>query len=59
MAGSTNILFGFLDYVADTQTFLALSLAVRVVSAIGESAFFCAIYPLATAVRTLTSKGTK
>jgi MFS family permease len=51
LAGSTNILFGFLEYIQDPTTFFALSLAVRITSAIGESAFFCAIYPLATEVR--------
>jgi len=48
VAGATNILFGFLEWVEDSTSFLALSLSIRIVSAIGESAFFCAIYPLAT-----------
>ena len=50
LAGSSNVLFGFLQYVNGSSEFFYLSLAVRIVSAIGESAFFCAIYPLATAV---------
>ena len=50
ISGATNILFGFLEWVEDSTSFLALSLSIRIVSAIGESAFFCAIYPLATKV---------
>ncbi len=40
-----------LQYVNESKTFFILSLAVRIVSAVGESAFFCAIYPLATEVK--------
>jgi MFS family permease len=50
VAGATNILFGFLDWVDDSTSFLSLSLAIRIVCAIGESAFFCSVYPLATKV---------
>jgi len=48
LAGATNILFGFLQWIEDPETFLALSLSVRIISAIGESAFFSSIYPLTT-----------
>lgn len=48
LAGATNILFGFLQWSYDPQIFLALSLSVRIISAIGESAFFSSIYPLIT-----------
>ena len=50
LAGSTTALFGFLEFVNGSTAFFVLSLSIRVVSAIGESAFFCAIYPLATSV---------
>ena len=51
LAGSTSVLFGFLQWVNDPEAFLGLSLAIRFFSAIGEAAFFCAVYPLATQVR--------
>ncbi len=71
LAGSSNVLFGFLEYVEETRTFFVLSMAIRlvfqkaknhsapalifiilrIVSAVGEAAFFCAIYPLATQVK--------
>jgi len=47
-AGATNVLFGFLQWIDDQNLFLALSLCIRIVSAIGESAFFSSIYPLIT-----------
>ena len=53
LAGATNIIFGFLEWVEKSGPFLALSLLIRMVSAIGESAFFSAVYPLATKVRTI------
>jgi len=48
LAGATNVLFGFLQWIEDPKLFLALSLSVRIISAIGESAFFSSIYPLVT-----------
>ena len=51
LAGVTNIIFGFLQWVNDPLPFLILSLLIRMVSAVGESAFFCAVYPLAAQVR--------
>lgn len=48
LAGATNVLFGFLQWIEDQNLFLALSLSIRIVSAIGESAFFSSIYPLIT-----------
>jgi len=48
LSGATNILFGFLQWIEDPRTFLSLSLVVRTISAIGESAFFNSIYPLTT-----------
>jgi len=48
LIGLTNVLFGLLQWVEDSTSFLALSLTIRIVSAIGESAFFCAVFPLAT-----------
>ena len=73
LIGLTNVLFGLLQWVEDSTSFLALSLTIRIgkqaiffllndgqiltflffhflVSAIGESAFFCAVFPLATKV---------
>lgn len=46
LAGSTNVLFGCLQWVTGTNAFFGLSLAIRFVSALGESAFFSSIYPL-------------
>lgn len=48
LTGATNVLFGFLEWVEDPTSFLALSLSIRIVSAIGESAFFTSVFPLAT-----------
>ena len=56
LAGATTVLFGFLQWVEGAYTFMGLSLAIRIVSAIGESAFFSAIYPLITNV-SLSAKG--
>lgn len=50
LAGVTNVIFGFLQWVDDPLPFLILSLLIRMVSAVGESAFFCAVYPLAAQV---------
>lgn len=50
LAGGCTALFGTLQLIDDANLFFGLSLAIRVVSAIGESAFFCAIYPLVTRV---------
>ncbi len=50
IAGLGNIAFGLLEWIEDTNMFLALSLTVRIVSAMGETAFFTAIYPLAVDV---------
>lgn len=58
VAGATNILFGFLEWVNHPTAFLVLSFATRVVSAIGESAFFCSVYPLATAAAPLEYRST-
>ena len=46
-SGLTNIMFGFLPAIRDGQTFLCLSLLVRSLTAIGESAMSSAVYPLA------------
>ena len=51
LAGISHISFGFLEFVYDSTTFLALSFVIRIVSAIGESAFFTAIYYLITTVQ--------
>lgn len=48
VCGAANIVFGFLQWVDDTQTFLALSFIIRIISAIGEAAFLTSLYPLAT-----------
>ena len=52
VCGAANIVFGFLQWVDDTQTFLALSFIIRIISAIGEAAFLTSLYPLATKVST-------
>lgn len=48
VAGTGNTLFGLLEWVNHMQTFLALSFAIRIISATGEAAFMTALYPLAT-----------
>jgi hypothetical protein len=50
LAGSTNVLFGALQWVDGKTAFLALSFLIRITSAVGEAAFFAAIYPLAAQV---------
>jgi MFS family permease len=50
VCGAANIVFGFLQWVNEMQTFLALSFVIRIVSAIGEAAFLTSLYPLATKV---------
>ena len=47
LAGSTNVLFGFLQWVTHKWTFLGLSLSIRICSAVGEAALFSSAYPLA------------
>ena len=47
VVGVGNISFGFLESVQDTQLFFALSIVIRVITAIGESAVAPAAYPLA------------
>ena len=46
-SGLTNIIFGFLPAIKSGQVFLGLSLLVRSLTAIGESAMSSAVYPLA------------
>ena len=46
IAGIGNIGFGFLQWVDNTYPFLTLSLIIRIISAMGEAAFFTAVYPL-------------
>ena len=46
IAGIGNIAFGFLQWVDQTYPFLTLSLIIRIISAMGEAAFFTAVYPL-------------
>jgi len=46
IAGIGNIGFGFLQWVDETYPFLTLSLIIRIISAMGEAAFFTAVYPL-------------
>jgi len=47
IVGLGNVIFGFLDKVQDKNTFFALSIVIRVFTAIGESAVTPAAYPLA------------
>ncbi|TRY71976.1 hypothetical protein TCAL_12664 [Tigriopus californicus] len=47
VAGAANTIFGFLQWVDNRVPFLALSLLIRIISAIGEAAFFSAVYPIA------------
>ena len=51
IAGIGNIGFGFLQWVDNTYPFLTLSLIIRIISAMGEAAFFTAVYPLTVDVR--------
>eukprot|EP00090_Calanus_glacialis_P029708 TRINITY_DN47709_c0_g1_i1.p1 TRINITY_DN47709_c0_g1~~TRINITY_DN47709_c0_g1_i1.p1 ORF type:complete len:472 (-),score=104.19 TRINITY_DN47709_c0_g1_i1:99-1514(-) len=46
-SGLTNILFGFLPAIKSGPVFLGASLAIRSVTALGESAMSTAVYPLA------------
>ena len=46
-SGLTNILFGFLPAIQSGQVFLGMSLLVRSLTAVGESAMSSAVYPLA------------
>ena len=50
LCGAANTVFGLLEWINDTQTFLALSFVIRIISAIGEAAFLTSLYPLATKV---------
>ena len=50
LSAISNILFGALQWIDDAQVFFALSLILRIVTALGESAFFSAIYPLTSRV---------
>ena len=47
IAGLTNIMFGFLPRIESGPVFLGLSLLIRSLTAIGESAMSSAVYPLA------------
>lgn len=55
-SGLTNILFGFLPAIKSGPLFLGASLAMRSVTALGESAMNTAVYPLA---RKRCSKGSQ
>ena len=46
IAGVANIGFGLLQWVEKKYPFLILSIIIRIVCAMGEAAFFTAIYPL-------------
>ena len=47
VSGLTNIIFGFLPRIKSGSVFLAMSLTVRSMTAVGESAMSTAVYPLA------------
>ena len=47
ISGLTNIIFGFLPRIKSGSVFLAMSLTVRSMTAVGESAMSTAVYPLA------------
>ena len=47
IVGVGNFLFGFLSQVEDKNTFFLLSIIIRIITAIGESAVAPASYPLA------------
>ena len=51
IAGIANIGFGFLQWIDKAYPFLMLSLIIRIISALGEAAFFTAVYPLTIEVR--------
>ena len=55
IAGIANIGFGFLQWIDKAYPFLMLSLIIRIISAMGEAAFFTAIYPLTVEVRFLNN----
>ena len=55
IAGISNIGFGFLQWVDMTYSFLTLSLIIRIITAMGEAAFFTAIYPLTIDVRSFNN----
>ena len=56
ISGLTNILFGFLPAIKSGPVFLGASLAMRSVTALGESALNTSVYPLA---RRRSGKGTQ
>nr|ACO10895.1 MFS-type transporter C6orf192 [Caligus rogercresseyi] len=58
LAGTTNILFGLLEWVIDRDQFFGLSVAIRVVTATGEAAFFSSIYPLAAQAVDISARST-
>jgi len=54
LSGVSNLAFGYLQYADGPALFFSLSLFVLVVSALGASALFAAVYPLAT--KTVTKR---
>ncbi|KAA0193883.1 hypothetical protein HAZT_HAZT003132 [Hyalella azteca] len=46
ITGSTCILFGFLNHVQDTKTFVTLSFLVRIVEALGNAGFLTAAFSI-------------
>ena len=47
VSGLTNIIFGFLPSINSGSVFLGMSLTIRSMTAVGESAMSTAVYPLA------------
>lgn len=58
ICGVANILFGSLQWINDKVMFLALSVALRSISAIGEAAFMTSIYSLATRITSKNRQST-
>ena len=55
IAGIANIGFGFLQWIDKAYPFLMLSLIIRIISGMGEAAFFTAVYPLTFEVRSFNN----
>jgi len=49
LSGLTNVAFAFVPLLPSGPLFLAVSLVIRCVTAVGEAAVFTAVYPLASA----------
>ena len=55
IAGTANIGFGFLQWIDKAYPFLMLSIIIKIISGMGEAAFFTAVYPLTFEVRSFNN----